>query len=112
MLYTDFVVSENKVYKLRLNTRNTILLEKKINNNPVMELMKYLNNDDIPPIELMVDILFYSLQAYHSGVTIDETYDLLDEWLDNGHLVAEFIGIIIEIYRLAGLIQKEDNQKN
>lgn len=112
MLYTEFVVNENKVYKLRLNTRNTILLEKKLGNNPVVELTKYLAKEEIPPIELMVNVLHYSLQAYHHGIDIEETYNLLDEWLDNGHLIAEFLGIIIEIYRLAGLIQKEDNEKN
>ena len=111
MNYISFETGNN-VYKLRLNTRNIILLEKKLGGNPLLSFTKYLANEELPPMEMMIDIFHASLLAYQSDMTIEKAYDIFDEWLDEGHMVAEFIGIIIEIYQHSGLIQKELAEKN
>lgn len=58
MVYVDFTAG-NKDYKLRLNTRNTVALEKALGCNP---LAIFGNGEEIPTITTMVNILFYSLQ--------------------------------------------------
>ena len=102
----------SEVYKLRLNTRNLITLEKLLGGNPLIVLTGYLSQNEIPPMEVMMNIFYSSLLAYQDNITLDKAYDIFDEWLDNGHIIAEFIDVIVEIYSKAGLFQKEVEEKN
>ena len=108
MLYVDFEAG-NKAYKLRLNTRNTVVLEKVLECNP---LAIFGTGDTIPTVTTMVNILFASLQQYEHGITLNDAYDIFDTWLADGHTAPEFIPIILDIYRVSGLIQKETETKN
>lgn len=110
MNYIELVTNDN-VYKLRLNTRNTIKLEKLLGGNP-LKVFADITEENPPTVETMVTVLYVSLLAYNDKITLDKTYDIFDEWLDSGHMVAEFIAIIVELYRQAGLIQKNKNEKN
>ena len=103
MNYIDFKAG-NKEYKLRLNTRNTISLEKTLGCNPVAI---FGSGDTIPTITTMVRILHASLQAYEHGITLDDAYDIFDAWLDEGHVMTDFIAIIIDIYKASGIIKAE-----
>lgn len=108
MNYIDFHAG-NKDYKLRLNTRNTINLEKQLGCNPVAI---FGSGDTIPTITVMVRILHASLQAYEHGITLDNAYDIFDQWLDDGHVMTDFIAIIIEIYKASGIIKDDSSEKN
>lgn len=107
MNYIDFQV-QNKTYKLRLTTRNTVSLEKALGCNPVAI---FGAGDTIPTITVMVRILHASLQALEHGITLDDAYDIFDQWLDEGHVATDFISIIIDIYKASGII-KNDKPKN
>lgn len=110
MLYVDFTAGD-KAYKLRLNTRNTVMLEKALGCNP---LSIFGNGETIPPITAMVNILFASLQQYHHGITLNDAYDIFDAYLDDGHAVTDFIPVILEVYKASGIIResKETDEKN
>ena len=109
MIYTDFEAG-NKAYKLRLNTRNTIMLEKQLGCNP---LVIFGNGDTIPTVTTMVNVLYASLLQFNHGVTLNEAYDIFDEWLADGHTVTDFIPVILEIYKTSGIIKNEvDAEKN
>lgn len=111
MLYVDFNAG-NKAYKLRLNTRNTVMLEKMLGCNP---LAIFGNGETIPPITTMVNILYASLQQYHHGITVENAYDIFDDYLADGKAITDFIPTILEIYKVSGIIRKdskEDNEKN
>ena len=110
MLYVDFMAGE-KEYKLRLNTRNVITLEKTLNGNPLSIFGK---GDRIPSITEMVAILHASLQTYHHGIGMNEAYDVFDAYLADGNTATEFIPVIVEIYKISGIIQndKEQDGKN
>lgn len=110
-MYTNFTVNE-KEYKLRLNTRNTVLLEKQLGCNP---LMIFGDGSTIPQITQMVAILHASLQAYHHSITLTDAYDIFDSWLDDGHATTDFIPVIMDVYKASGIIPKdikEDDAKN
>ena len=98
----------NKAYKLRLNTRNTIALEKAIACNP---LAIFGNGDTIPTITIMVQILHASLQAYHHNITLEAAYDIFDQYIADGNSATDFIKVILEVYKVSGLI-KGDTEKN
>lgn len=110
MLYVDFNAGE-KDYKLRLNTRNVITLEKQLNGNP---LSIFGAGDRIPTITEMVAILHASLQTYHHNISLNDAYEVFDKFLNDGNSITDFIPIIIEIYRASGIMPgvKEDNEKN
>ena len=108
MMYIDFVAGD-KTYKLRLNTRNTVALEKQLGCNPISI---FGNGDTIPTITIMVQVLHASMQQYHHGVTILDAYDIFDTWLADNHAVTDFIPIIVDIYKVSGIIKDEQDSKN
>lgn len=108
MLYTDFTAG-NKEYKLRLNTRNLISLENKLGCNP---LAIFGDGETLPTITQMVAILHAALQPYNHGITLNDAYDIFDNYLEE-HTMTDFIPVIIELYKVSGLIkQEETSEKN
>lgn len=105
MNYVDFIAG-NKEYKLRLSTREIVVLEKQLGCNP---LNIFGNGDTIPTITTMVQILHASLQQLNHGITLNDAYDIFDAYLADGHTMTEFIPVIIEIYKMSGLIGNEKN---
>lgn len=108
MMYYDFSAG-GKDYKLRLGTRDIIALEKKLGCNPISIFGK---GDTIPTITSMVDVLHASLQPYHHGTSVNDAYGIFDEWLADGHVLTDFIVVIVELYKVSGLIKTEVDEKN
>ena len=107
MNYIDFTAGK-KEYKLRLNTRNIVSLEKAIGCNP---LAIFGDGETIPTVSAMVAILHASLQQYQHGITTNDAYDIFDEWLADGHSTVDFINIILEIYKASGIVPNEIETK-
>ena len=110
MLYVDFNAGD-KDYKLRLNTRNTVLLEKTIGCNP---LSIFGSGDRIPAVTEMVAILHASLQQYEHGLTMNDAYDIFDAYIEDGHSPLDFTAVIMDVYKVSGIIRenKETTEKN
>lgn len=106
MVYVDFRAG-NKDYKLRLNTRNTIALEKALGCNP---LAIFGNGEEIPTVTTMVNILFYSLQQLNHGISYDDAFDIFDAYLDDGNSAVDFITVILEVYKVSGIIKNASNE--
>lgn len=109
MMYVDFTAG-NKDYKLRLNVRNTVALEKQLGGNP---LTIFGDGTSLPTITEMVNILYCSLQQLNHGISLNDAYDIFDEYLADGHSATDFIPVILEIYKVSGLIKGEEvSEKN
>jgi len=108
MMYVDFTAG-NKDYKLRLNTRNTIALEKAVGCNP---LAIFGNGETLPTITVMVNVLHCSLQQYHHGISLNDSYEIFDKYLEDGNSITDFVKIILDIYRVSGLIPDGVEEKN
>lgn len=106
MMYVDFEAG-NKAYKLRLNTRNVVALEKQLGCNPIMIFGR---GDTVPTISVMVAVLHASLQQYHHGLTMNDAYDIFDAYLADNHTMTDFIPTILDIYTTSGLIKIEDGE--
>jgi hypothetical protein len=102
MLYYDFEAG-NKAYKLRINTRNTVMLEKLLGCNP---LGIFGDGSNLPKVTDMVAILFASLQQYHHGITMDDAYNIFDDYIADGNSATDFINVILEIYKVSGIIKE------
>lgn len=107
-----------ETYKLRLNTRACINLEKSLGYNPVALFLKTdFDNGDLPKMQDMITILHAALQANHHGYTMDKTYDLFDRYAEDGHMIYDLIPIFMEVFEMAGLIsipkgEEEEPEKN
>lgn len=109
MLYYEFPVGE-RTYKLVLNTRNTISLEKKLGMNPISI---FGNGDRIPTFGEMIAVLHASLQKYEHGLNDNDVYEIFDKWLADGNTMIDFVPVIVEIYKASGIIREDEgNEKN
>lgn len=107
MMYVDFNVGD-KTYKLRLATRNIVALEKAIGKNP---LGVFGNGDELPSVTTMVNILFFSLQKFHHGISITDAYDIFDEYLEENGMTS-FISVILDVYKVSGLIKEDKKEED
>lgn len=108
MMYVDFKAG-NKEYKLRLSTRNTVQLEKQLGCNP---LAIFGNGDTLPTVTTMVQVLHASLQQFHHEITLNDAFDVFDAYLGDGNSATDFIQVLLEIYKVSGLIKVEEDEKN
>lgn len=109
MMYVEFNAGD-KEYKLRLSIRNTVMLEKQLGVNP---LAIFGNGDRLPTITEMTYILHASLQQYHHNINLLNAQDIFEAWVNDGHSPTDFIQVILEIYKVSGIIRQEDtDEKN
>lgn len=104
MMYADFSAG-NKEYKLRLDTRNTIALEKRLGCNPVA--IFGMDGETIPTVGTMVAILHAALQPYNHGITVDDAFGIFDKWIEDGNNTMEFVKVILEIFKVSGIIPND-----
>ena len=102
MNYIDFEVG-NKTYKLRLNTKNIILMERTLGRNPVMIFGLDPENPSIPSITEMVAILHAALQQYNHGISMNDAYDIFDEYMEE-HAATDFISVIMSLFQQCGIM--------
>lgn len=109
MMYVDFTAG-NKDYKLRLSTRSTVALEKQLGCNP---LAIFGDGSTIPTMTTMVNVLHASLAQFNHGISLNDAYDIFDAYLEDGHSMTDFITVIVEVYKVSGIIPKgEETEKN
>ncbi len=103
MLFYELNIGD-KTYKLRLNTRNVVSLEKKLGTNPLGIFGK---GDRIPTVTEMVNILHCSLQEYQHNLDINDAYDIFDNYIAEGKTTIDFLTVIVEVYKVSGIIKEE-----
>lgn len=105
MNYTALKVGENE-YKLRLDTKNTGMLEKVVGTNPVNEIMKMVDMQ-LPSVTFVAQCLNASLQKYHHGINLDKVYGIMDDYYEReGKTIMDFIPVLMEVFQVAGLLPK------
>lgn len=111
MNYTEITIKGN-TYKLRMNTRSTVALEKSLGKNPLNIFMN-LDNGEMPKITEIALMFHAALQQYNHSMSIDSVYALIDDYLEEGHSIIDLITLFIEVFQEAGIIPKvEENEKN
>lgn len=110
MMYVDFTAG-NKDYKLRLTTKDIVALERHLGCNP---LAIFGNGDTLPTLTAMVQVLHASLQSMNHGIAMSDAYDIFDAWLADGHVMTDFLQIMVDVYKVSGLIKSDeaDTEKN
>jgi hypothetical protein len=107
MMYLDFEAG-GKSYKLRLDTRATIALEKQIGRNP---LAVFGNGDEMPQITTLVQVLYCALQPLNHGISLDDAYDIFDRYLEDGNSATDFLTVVINVFKVSGIIKGDKADK-
>ena len=105
-----------KEFRLRLTTMSVVKLEEKLGRNPA-DIFLDLSNGVLPKIGDVLVILHQSLQALHSGYTVEKAAGLLDAYAEEGHSIYEFLsGPVMSLFQSAGLLgteeQTEEGEEN
>lgn len=109
MLYHSFTVGE-KEYKLRLLAKDSVAVEKKLGTS-LMSVLVMDDIQDLPSIEVIVNILHASLQAYHHGITLDDTYGIYDDYIENGGAYTDLIAELVEVLKVSGFFRAPKAKK-
>ena len=60
----------------------------------------------------MVYILHAALQPMEHNITLEKTFDIFDSYIEDGNTPTDFIKVIMELYKVSGIVKEEDTQKN
>lgn len=115
-----------KEYKLKLNTNATILVEDKLGENILNQILGMqsavdskgklktdgLNKMPIPSIKYMVTILWGALQPFHHGMTFAKTCDLVDEYIENGKTQLDLFIEVMDILTTSGILGNPEENEN
>lgn len=108
MNYVAFNVGDKEL-KLKLDAKNTVVLERVVGTNPLNELMK-VTNGQLPTLDFAITTLHASLQKLEHGYTLNKVYDLYDEYVEDGHSLVDLIPVLMDVFKAAGFIPKDENQ--
>lgn len=115
MLYTVFKVKDQE-YKIRFGAKQCCDLEDKLGTNP-LNIIIAIGDDKMPKVKELLIMLHAGLQQYQHGISMDDVYDIYDNYcLDGGNIVG-LLKVIIDAFKQAGFIPQakdntEDNEKN
>lgn len=106
------ITIKNKEYELKLTTRGMVDLEKQLGANPLQVLSNW-NEDNLPTFNHIALFLWAMLQKFNHGITINDSYDLIDDYIADGHNIYDFIPTFVEVLQDGGFIPKvEEESKN
>ena len=108
MNYKSLLV-QGRELKLKIDTRNSIALEKRLGTNPLNVLMK-AQNGEIPSFEALLYIFHAALQKYQHGISMEKVFEIYDAYVDEGHDMTEFMEVIMGVLSVSGYM-KMDNVK-
>ena len=56
-------------------------------------------------------ILHAAIQQYQHGITLDDVYDIYDEFVDEGHNITDLVPIIYEVFKVSGYCGQAEEAK-
>ncbi|WP_307976290.1 DUF6096 family protein [uncultured Streptococcus sp.] len=106
--YTTWKVGEVE-HKLRLTTRQAVAVEEKLGVNLLKVFMPRQGEDfPLPPLKVMLVVIHGALQKFEHGVTIDDVYDMNDNYVDaGGDQTSLLMDVIIPLFENSGFMPKQ-----
>lgn len=111
MLYNELIIGE-ETYKLKLDTKNMVNLERALGKSPLSILID-MENGKMPSTFEIITILHYCLQSMEHGINSDATYKIADKYVEQGHTLFDLIPEFVKVFQNCGYISnEEDDEKN
>ena len=111
--YTTWKVTDEKELKLRLTSHQAATVEEKIGMNLLKIFMPEAGEEfTLPPLKVMLLLVHGALQKYENGYSIDDVYDLYDEYVDNGGDQATFMTeVLMPLFEVSGFTPRGSKGK-
>lgn len=106
--YTTWKIGEVE-HKLRLTTRQAVAVEEKLGVNLLKVFMPRQGEDfPLPPLKVMLVVIHGALQKFEHGTTLDDVYDLNDEYVENGgDQTSLLMDVIIPLFENSGFMPRQ-----
>lgn len=99
-MFTELIIGGDS-YKLRLNTKASVALEKALGYNAISMFMD-IDNGIMPKLGDILIVLHAMLQPMNHGISMDKVYDLFDRYVDEGHNMYDLIPLFVEVFQESG----------
>jgi hypothetical protein len=110
MLYSQLKIDDYHIYNLRLTLLDVVQLERLLGESPLDILQKAAIMQTFGiNIEDLVYILYVSLQSGETKYTIDDAYDIFDEYIDNVGDIGSFLNTLVNLFTDMGFISGDDD---
>lgn len=101
---------KDEEYKLKLKTSSIVELESKLGRSLLDVLVSMDKN--MPQLSLMLDITFYAMKDWNSGIKRSDMEELFDKYIDNGGTITDFLtDVFTKIYEVSGFFTEVKEQK-
>ena len=104
-MYTELKIG-TELYRLRLGAQNIVDTEKKLGSSILTVLMSMGEGNQIVELEKALIILHGSMQKYNHGITMEQVYDLYDEFIDDGGNFIELVEKLVDVLTVSGFFNK------
>lgn len=110
MLYSQLKIDDCHIYNLRLTLIDVVQLERLLGESPLDILQKAaIYNAYGVSLEDLVYILYVSLQGGETKYTIDDAYDIFDDYIENVGDIGSFLNTLIRLFVDMGFISGDDD---
>lgn len=100
----------NKKYDCKLSTRAICDIENNLNGKSLINAL--FESEGIPPLSLMITILYHSGKRLNHWKSIDEVYDLFDDYCENDDgSVAKLALFIADLVSKSDCIKKKSDEE-
>ena len=99
-MFTELIIGGN-TYKLRLNTKASVALEKALGYNAISMFMD-IDNGVMPKLGDILIVLHAMLQPLNHGISMDKVYELFDKYVEDGHSMYDLIPVFVEVFQESG----------
>ena len=109
-MFSEIIINGN-AYKLRLNTKASVALEKALGYNAISMFMD-IDNGVMPKLGDILIVLHAMLQPLNSGMNQDKVYELFDQYVAEGHNMYDLIPVFIEVFQESGYMPTAKEAKD
>lgn len=109
-MFTTITINNN-TYNLKLTAKSCVELENRLGTNPLNVISKLADTEEIPSLSVILDIFHYALVPMNHGITLADTYDLYDKYIEEGHTMLDFIPVILDIFKSSGFISNKEKTR-
>lgn len=108
-MFTELIIGGDS-YRLRLNTKASVALEKALGYNAITMFMN-IDNGVMPKLGDILIVLHAMLQPLNHGISMDNVYALFDRYVDEGHTMYDLIPLFIEVFQESGYMPKAKDEE-
>ena len=111
MFYTQLRIDDYHIYKLRLTLIDVVQLERLLGESPLNILYKATQGYNFNLEDLIMILYTALLQDGEKQYSIDDAYDIFDDYIDNVGDVGSFFLVLLKLFEDMGFISQDNEEE-